>query len=75
MYITKENLIKELREINSKLNKKPVRPVAFTLVFIGFILTLFLLIPIILVWVLLITLYVPGFLLDNFMLYIKGKLK
>lgn len=75
MYITKENLIKELREINSKLNKKPVRPVAFTLVCIGFILTLFLLTPIIFVWILLVILYIPGFLLDNFIIYIKGKLK
>lgn len=75
MYITKENLIKELDNLNSKIAKQPVRPLAYLIVLIGVILTIFLIMPIIFLWLLLIILYIPGFLIENAIIYIRRKIK
>lgn len=77
IYITKEDLLNDLENVKIQLDKKSVGPFAYLVVFVGVILSLLMFIPIIALWLLLLVLYIPGFLLDNIILKLlyKGKNK
>lgn len=77
IYITKEDLINEIETVKDRLDSKPVGPIAYLIVLIGVVFSLILLIPIVLLWLILIIMYIPGFLLDNLILKFlyKGKHK
>lgn len=77
IYITKEDLVNELENLKVDLAKKPTGPFAYLVVLIGVIGSLLLFIPIIVFWLMLIVIYIPGFILDNFIIKLlhKGKNK
>ena len=78
IYITKEDLINELETISSKIGNKTEKNIgvfAYLVAFIAIVGTLFLLIPIVVLWLLLLVIYIPGFFLDSLILKIFAKRK
>ena len=71
-YIEKEELL-ELLAADTKKLVKASGPIAYVIACIGIFLTLLLLVPIVVLWLLLIIIYVPGYFIDTFILkYKKG---
>ena len=68
IYITKEDLLNELETARDKLFKdksKPAGPFAYIAVVLLVVIALLFIIPMILSWLLVIILYIPGYIIDS----------
>lgn len=64
MYISKKDLLDTIDELN--INKKQILPILSAFSFIGIIITLIAVIPILVVWILLLIAYLPFYYVDLF---------
>lgn len=71
MFISKKQLLQDLESLTRINNLKP--PFLYFLVLVGFMLTLILLLPIILLWCILLIIYIPLFFVDTIVLKLLNR--
>lgn len=78
IYITKEDLVNEIEAMPNRLFKnknKPAGPFAYIAVSLLLLVTLMCAIPMMVSWLLILILYIPGYAIDSIIVnyFIKGK--